>query len=100
MGECSSDAIIDLARVFDPDAAYGGCLRHCRKIWIHEICSGSEKVDGGFGMLMGDFLSLTQLKLPVKVVVFNNGSKGAGQLRATNMPDGRRLGALYSVRKC
>jgi hypothetical protein len=28
-----------------------------------------------------------------------SGSKGAGQLRATNMPEGRRLGALYSVRK-
>src|SRR5262249_30181785 len=29
--------------------------------------------DGGFTMLMGDFLSLRQLKLPVKIVVFNNG---------------------------
>src|SRR4029077_5096915 len=27
--------------------------------------------DGGFTMLMGDFISLAQLKLPVKVVVFN-----------------------------
>ena len=32
--------------------------------------------DGGFSMLMGDFLSLTQLKLPIKVVVFNNSSLG------------------------
>src|SRR6202453_3760148 len=32
--------------------------------------------DGGFTMLMGDFLSLVQLDLPVKVVVFNNGSLG------------------------
>ncbi len=32
--------------------------------------------DGGFSMLMGDLLSLRQLKLPVKVVVFNNGSLG------------------------
>jgi pyruvate dehydrogenase (quinone) len=32
--------------------------------------------DGGFTMLMGDLLSLVQLKLPVKVVVFNNGSLG------------------------
>jgi len=32
--------------------------------------------DGGFAMLMGDFLSLTQLGLPVKVVVFNNGALG------------------------
>jgi pyruvate dehydrogenase (quinone) len=30
--------------------------------------------DGGFAMLMGDFLSLVQLKLPVKIVLFNNGS--------------------------
>jgi pyruvate dehydrogenase (quinone) len=32
--------------------------------------------DGGFTMLMGDLLSLVQLKLPVKLVVFNNGSLG------------------------
>jgi pyruvate dehydrogenase (quinone) len=32
--------------------------------------------DGGFTMLMGDLLSLSQLKLPVKVFVFNNGSLG------------------------
>jgi pyruvate dehydrogenase (quinone) len=32
--------------------------------------------DGGFTMLMGDFLSLVQLGLPVKTVVFNNGALG------------------------
>jgi pyruvate dehydrogenase (quinone) len=32
--------------------------------------------DGGFTMLMGDLLSLVQLKLPVKVVVFNNRALG------------------------
>jgi len=32
--------------------------------------------DGGFSMLMGDVLSLRQLDLPVKVVVFNNGVLG------------------------
>src|SRR5262249_51342380 len=32
--------------------------------------------DGGFTMLMGDLLSLVQLKLPVKIVVFNNGTLG------------------------
>lgn len=32
--------------------------------------------DGGFSMLMGDLLSLIQLKLPVKVVIFNNGTLG------------------------
>ena len=32
--------------------------------------------DGGFTMLMGDFLTLVQHDLPVKVVVFNNGTLG------------------------
>ncbi|WP_226478611.1 ubiquinone-dependent pyruvate dehydrogenase [Pseudomonas sp. MWU16-30323] len=32
--------------------------------------------DGGFTMLMGDFISLAQLNLPVKLVVFNNSSLG------------------------
>jgi len=36
--------------------------------------------DGGFSMLMGDFLSLTQLGLPVKIVVFNNGKLGFVEL--------------------
>lgn len=36
--------------------------------------------DGGFTMLMGDFLSLMQLQLPVKVVVFNNSSLGFVEL--------------------
>ena len=32
--------------------------------------------DGGFTMLMGDLLSLKQLRLPAKIVVFNNGALG------------------------
>jgi pyruvate dehydrogenase (quinone) len=32
--------------------------------------------DGGFTMMMGDFISLTQLGLPVKTVVLNNGTLG------------------------
>jgi pyruvate dehydrogenase (quinone) len=36
--------------------------------------------DGGFAMLMGDFLTLTQYKLPLKVVVFNNGTLGFVEL--------------------
>jgi pyruvate dehydrogenase (quinone) len=32
--------------------------------------------DGGFAMLMGDFLTLSQQNLPVKVVVFNNSTLG------------------------
>src|SRR5690348_13213490 len=32
--------------------------------------------DGGFTMLMGDFLTLAQHRLPLKVIVFNNGTLG------------------------
>lgn len=32
--------------------------------------------DGGFTMLMGDFLSLAQMKLLVKIVIFNNSVLG------------------------
>ena len=32
--------------------------------------------DGGFSMMMGDFLSLVQLKLPVKIILLNNGTLG------------------------
>lgn len=32
--------------------------------------------DGGFAMLMGDFLSIAQHKLPIKLVIFNNSSLG------------------------
>jgi pyruvate dehydrogenase (quinone) len=36
--------------------------------------------DGGLAMLLGDLLSLRQLKLPVKLIVFNNGSLGFVEL--------------------
>jgi pyruvate dehydrogenase (quinone) len=36
--------------------------------------------DGGFSMLMGDFLTIRQLKLPVKIILFNNGSLGFVEL--------------------
>ena len=32
--------------------------------------------DGGFTMLMGDLITLTQQKLPVKIVIYNNGLLG------------------------
>jgi len=32
--------------------------------------------DGGFAMLMGDLLTLTQEKVPLKIVIFNNGVLG------------------------
>jgi hypothetical protein len=37
--------------------------------------------DGGFSMLLGDFLTLAQLDLPVKVVVFNNGREFKSAIR-------------------
>jgi pyruvate dehydrogenase (quinone) len=36
--------------------------------------------DGGFAMLMGDFITLTQMGLPVKVIVLNNGTLGFVEL--------------------
>ncbi|MDP2374586.1 ubiquinone-dependent pyruvate dehydrogenase [Reyranella sp.] len=36
--------------------------------------------DGGFAMMMGDFISLSQLGLPVKVIVLNNGTLGFVEL--------------------
>jgi pyruvate dehydrogenase (quinone) len=51
--------------------------------------------DGGFAMLMGDFLTLVQQRLPAKVVIFNNGTlgfvalemKASGFLEGWNVPD-------------
>lgn len=36
--------------------------------------------DGGFSMLMGDFITLKQLNLPIKVVIINNGTLGFVEL--------------------
>ncbi|MFF0482357.1 pyruvate dehydrogenase [Streptomyces sp. NPDC004435] len=36
--------------------------------------------DGGFTMLMGDFLTLVQYELPVKIVLFNNSALGMVEL--------------------
>lgn len=50
--------------------------------------------DGGLAMLMGDLLSLVQLKTPVKIVIFNNGTLGFVELemRATGwLPYGTDL---------
>jgi pyruvate dehydrogenase (quinone) len=45
--------------------------------------------DGGFSMLMGDLITLTQMKLPVKVVMFNNGVLGfvALEMKAAGFVD-------------
>jgi pyruvate dehydrogenase (quinone) len=36
--------------------------------------------DGGFSMMMGDFLTLAQMKLPVKIILLNNGTLGFVEL--------------------
>jgi len=41
--------------------------------------------DGGFNMLLGEFLTTTHHKLPVKVVVYNNSSLGLIRLEAESM---------------
>jgi pyruvate dehydrogenase (quinone) len=50
--------------------------------------------DGGFTMLMGDFLSLAQLDLPAKIVIFNNSALGfieVEQKSAGFLPTGTEL---------
>ena len=47
-------------------------------------CPGRQVIslsgDGGFAMLMGDFLTLAQLDLPVKIVIFDNSDLGYVEL--------------------
>ncbi|MGC1333252.1 ubiquinone-dependent pyruvate dehydrogenase, partial [Pseudomonas sp.] len=45
--------------------------------------------DGGFSMMMGDFLTLSQANLPVKVIVLNNGTLGfvEMEMKANGFPD-------------
>jgi pyruvate dehydrogenase (quinone) len=45
--------------------------------------------DGGYTMMMGDFITLIQHKLPVKVVVLNNGTLGFVEIemKAAGFPD-------------
>jgi pyruvate dehydrogenase (quinone) len=49
-------------------------------IGVAGACPGRQVIsmsgDGGFTILMGDLLTLRQLALPVKIVVFNNGLLG------------------------
>jgi pyruvate dehydrogenase (quinone) len=44
--------------------------------------------DGGLGMLLGELLTLRQMQLPVKIVVFNNGALGFVELemKAAGIP--------------
>jgi pyruvate dehydrogenase (quinone) len=49
-------------------------------IGLHKCQPGREVVclagDGGFAMLLGDLLTVVQEKLPIKIVVYNNGKLG------------------------
>lgn len=57
--------------------------------------------DGGFSMLMGDFLSIVQMRLPVKIVVFNNSALGfvAMEMKAGGyLTDGTELHATNFAR--
>jgi pyruvate dehydrogenase (quinone) len=50
--------------------------------------------DGGFGMLMGDLLTVRQSNLPVKIVIFNNGLLGFVDIEMKAggfLPTGTRL---------
>lgn len=52
----------------------------CPRRWACRACPGRQVVslsgDGGLTMLMGDMLTAVQMKLPVKIVVFNNSTLG------------------------
>jgi pyruvate dehydrogenase (quinone) len=56
-------------------------------------CPGRQVIsfsgDGGFSMMMGDFITLLQLKLPVKIILLNNGTLGFVELemKAGGFPD-------------
>lgn len=48
-----------------------GLQKRCPDRQVIAICG-----DGGFGMLMGDLMTIVQDNLPIKLVVFNNGKFG------------------------
>jgi pyruvate dehydrogenase (quinone) len=62
-------------------------------IGAQAACPGRQVIsfsgDGGFSMMMGDFISLLQLKLPVKIILLNNGTLGFVELemKAGGFPD-------------
>jgi pyruvate dehydrogenase (quinone) len=53
-------------------------------IGAQSACRGRQVIsfsgDGGFSMMMGDFLTLIQMKLPVKIILLNNGTLGFVEL--------------------
>ncbi|STV76055.1 pyruvate dehydrogenase [Klebsiella michiganensis] len=79
----------------------GQWLTPCRRPSVAKATAPDRQVvamcgDGGFSMLMGDFLSLAQMKLPVKIVIFNNSVLGfvAMEMKAGGyLTDGTELHA-------
>ncbi len=53
-------------------------------IGAQSACRGRQVIsfsgDGGFSMMMGEFLTLIQMKLPVKIILLNNGTLGFVEL--------------------
>ena len=53
-------------------------------IGAQAACPGRQVIsfsgDGGFTMMMGEFISLLQLELPVKIILLNNGTLGFVEL--------------------
>jgi pyruvate dehydrogenase (quinone) len=53
-------------------------------IGAQAACPGRQVIsfsgDGGFSMMMGEFLTLIQMKLPVKIILLNNGTLGFVEL--------------------
>lgn len=53
-------------------------------IGAQAACPGRQVIsfsgDGGFSMMMGEFISLLQLNLPVKIILLNNGTLGFVEL--------------------
>lgn len=45
--------------------------------------------DGGFSMLMGDLLTIASYDLPIKIIVYNNGTLGfvSLEMRASGLPN-------------
>jgi pyruvate dehydrogenase (quinone) len=53
-------------------------------IGAQAACAGRQVIsfsgDGGFSMMMGEFITLTQMNLPVKIILLNNGTLGFVEL--------------------